>query len=204
MWAETRPGYPQPDRQLTNLPQQLRARVLQAGTGNIWNRSLGQEDPLRPLVLRPCPGRGGSASTLRPPGPAPISTPRSETPEGGRTEFPNAGAPVSPACQQALSVYGEKGEMEKAGRRLALAVPPRGRFRSLESGVRKVRVLQGPIPLPLVRCSPTGRPHARLPEAGHPLPTEPDLRAGTQNTQVTGLGMPSVYFACGGGGGVPF
>lgn len=148
----------------------------------IWSQSLEQ---------------GGSAGLLRPvPPPTP---PRAPGPEGGRTEFPSAGALAYPASRQALSVYGEKGEMEKAGRRLASTAPPRGRFRRRESEARSARVPPRPIARsPATASRPRERQHAWFPQGSHPLPTEPGLRAGTRDTQVTGFGMPLVCF-----GGAP-
>lgn len=84
--------------------------------------------------------------------------------------------------------------MEKAGRRLASAAPPRGRFRGRESGARSAPVLPLPIARPPVCRPSSGRSHAWLRQAGHPLPTELEFWAGTRNTQVTGFGMPCVCF----------
>lgn len=133
------------------------------------------------------PEQGGSAGSLRPvPPPTPPRTPGRE---GGRTEFPSAGALAYPASQQALSVYGEKGEMEKAGRRLASTAPPRGRFRRRESGARSARVPPRPIARsPATAASPRESQHALFRQGSHPLSTEPGLRAGTRDTQVTGFG----------------
>lgn len=71
---------------------------------------------------------------------------------GGRN-FPARGLPCPRPAGTALSVYGEKGEMEKAGRRLASAAPPRGRFSRLESGARSAAVSPRPVPglLPAAR-----------------------------------------------------
>lgn len=77
----------------------------------------------RPAPLLPCPAFGSAPA------------PRGQTGGGERTEFPSAGTRASTANGQSLSVYGEKGEMEKAGRRrLASAAPPLGWLRRCESG----------------------------------------------------------------------
>lgn len=77
----------------------------------------------RPAPLLPSPAFGSAPA------------PRGQTGGGERTEFPSAGARASTANGQSLSVYGEKGEMEKAGRRrLASAAPPLGWLRRRESG----------------------------------------------------------------------
>lgn len=114
----------------------------ESDSGRVLRRGVGA-DALWPQICSRSPGQGGSARSLHPV--PPPSPPRAPGPEGGRTEFPSAGALAYPASQQALSVYGEKGEMEKAGRRLASAAPPRSRFRRRESGARSARVPQRPI-----------------------------------------------------------
>lgn len=131
--------------------------------------------------LCPRPSRSRARSSLISP-----STPP-ERPEGKRGEdgISQCGGSGFPAI---LSVYGEKGEMEKAGRRrLASAAPPLGWLRRCESGADEGGLGS------LVRSSPeeaphsgTGRPgsslyhlrtsgprRARLGKAGHSLRTGP-------------------------------
>lgn len=125
------------------------------------------------------PSRSSARSSLISPSAPP------ERPEGKRGEdgISQCGGSRFPAI---LSVYGEKGEMEKAGRRrLASAAPPLGRLRRRESGADEGGLGS------LVRSSPeealrsgAGRPgsslchlrtsgprRARLPRAGHSLRT---------------------------------
>lgn len=127
--------------------------------------------------------------TTAPPGSASISTPRPGArgwedgiSQRGGSRVP--GQPAGPFCLR------REREMEKAGRRLASAAPPQCWFRRPESGARSVLVLPLPIAQPPVRRPSSERPHACVPQAGYPLPTEPKLRAGTQNTQVTGFRVP--------------
>lgn len=65
--------------------------------------------------------------------------PRGQTGGGGREDgISQSGGSGFPATRQCLSVYGVKGEMEKAGRRrLASAAPPLGRLRRRESGTNE-------------------------------------------------------------------
>lgn len=76
----------------------------------------------------------GVSSRVTPP--APPRAPRAKA-GGGRGEdgISQRGGSGCPASRRALSVYGEKGEMEKAGRRrLESAAPPLGRLSLGESG----------------------------------------------------------------------
>lgn len=147
-----------------------RAGPLGRSWGGSKTANSGQEDALWPQIGDTSPGWGGFSPPLRPvPPPSPSRAPG---PEGGRTEFPSAGVLVFRASRQALSVYGEKREMEKAGRRLASAAPPQCWFRRLESGFRRALVLPLPIARPPVRRLSSERPHAWVRQAGHPLPTD--------------------------------
>lgn len=97
-------------------------------------------DPLRLLIP---PGLPTPGSASAPPcaalgsSPVPPSTPPGH-PEGkqGEDGISQSRGSGFPATRQPLSVYGEKGEMEKAGRRrrVASAAPPLGRLRRRESG----------------------------------------------------------------------
>lgn len=145
--GETGPDYLQPGRQPETLPEQPGKRVLPGNGREPQARAGGraqaassksgaglslQQSPARPrLHLHPAP-RGRRV--------------------GGRN-FPARGLPCPRPAGTALSVYGEKGEMEKAGRRLASAAPPRGRFSRLESGARSAAVSPRPVPglLPAAR-----------------------------------------------------
>lgn len=104
-----------------------------------------------------------------------------------------------PASRRALSVYGEKGEMEKAGRRrLESAAPPLGRLRRRDSGadegVPGARAAPGSLGSSDLDGAPrsgAGRPgsrfccrrawgprSARLPGAAHQLRGEPSRNRG--------------------------
>lgn len=131
--------------------------------------------------------RAPPRSSLVPPS-APPGRPEGKR-GGGADGISQRGGSGFPATRQSLSVYGEKGEMEKAGRRrLASAAPPLGRLRRRESGADE----GGPAWGSLVRCalddaprSGAGRPgssfycrrtsvprRARLRRTGHLLRTE--------------------------------
>lgn len=73
-------------------------------------------------------------SSLVPPS-APPGRPEDKRGGGREDGISQSGGSGFPATRQCLSVYGVKGEMEKAGRRrLASAAPPLGRLRRRESG----------------------------------------------------------------------
>ena len=112
----------------------------------------------------------------------------------GEDGISQRGGSGRPASRRALSVYGEKGEMEKAGRRrLESAAPPLGRLRRRDSGADEggpgARAAQGSFGSSDLDCAPrsgAGRPgslfccrrawgprSARLPGAAHQLRREP-------------------------------
>lgn len=161
------------------------------------------------------PGRRGK--TYPAPGaphPSPTSS-SAQRPEGKRGEagISPRGGSGSLASRRALSVYGEKGEMEEAGRRrLESAAPPLGRPRSCESGAdegspgaREARGSldrSGPNSAPTLRGgSPGSRScrrrtwgprRARLPGAARQLRREPSGDGGgaarRPQVRVPGLG----------------
>lgn len=176
---------------------------MRAPPGRSWGGSgtagSGGEDGIWPRVGRRSPERGGSSGALRPV--PPPSPPRAPGPKGGRTEFPSAGAPVSPASQQAPFCLPRERGNGKGGEEAGVCYAAPGPVQTPRvRGQQRTVLLQrtGPpaadCPLSGVRHPPSGHQHSWLPQASHPLPTEPELWAGTWNTQVTEFGVPWVCF----------
>lgn len=154
--------------------------------GRIWNRKLR----LRGRALYTDwehKLRAGWIRTAAPPSSAFISTPRPgargwEDGISHRGGSRVLGQPAGPFCLRRERGNGKGGEETGVG----CAAP---------GPVQTPRVRGCSVPLlPLriartsVRRRSSGRPYLWLPLASHPLPTK--LRAGTRNTQVTGLGVP--------------
>lgn len=117
---------------------------------------------------------------------------------GGRN-FPERGLPCPELAVRPFLFTERKGKWKRRGGGWRLLRRPRaGSDVESQGPAAHARVLRLPIAWAPLRRPPSGRPHACVPQAGHPLPSEPELWAGTRNTQVTGFGVPSVCF-----GGVP-
>lgn len=126
--------------------------------------------------------------------------PRGQTARGGGEGddgISQRGGSGFPATRQSVSVYGVKGEMEKAGRRrLASAAPPLGRLRRRESGADKGGLGGQPgleVPRSLVRSGRDDAPRSGIGRPGSSFRcrrTSPSPRARLRGGWATG-GAPS-------------
>lgn len=134
--------------------------------------------------------RGGLEFAAEPRPAPPPSPPRAPGPEGGRAEFPSAGAPVSPASRHGSFCLRRERGNGKGGEEAGVCCAAPGPVQS--PGVRGAQRSGLPAagPRPPARRSPPGLPRARLPQAGHPPHTQPELPAAARNPQVTGLEVP--------------